>query len=181
MIYVFLAEGFEEIEALTPVDLLRRAGKEVVTVGVGGRMITGAHGVVVTADVCERDVPAAPEGLEMVVLPGGMPGAANLAASATVNRMIELARKGSGVIAAICAAPAVVLGKYAFTHGRRMTCYPGFEELLESAIVTGNGVEEDGSLITAKGPGMAMEFSLALVRRFAGDAAAEKLKGSLQC
>ncbi len=181
MIYVFLADGFEEIEALTPIDLLRRAGREVVTVGVGGHRITGAHGVEVTADVCERDIAAIPDGLEMVVLPGGMPGAANLAASGTVNRAIEFAHANSRVVAAICAAPAVVLGKYPFTHGRRMTCYPGFEELLKSSVVTGNGVEEDGDLITARGPGMAMSFALALVRRLEGADAAEKLKGSLQC
>ena len=181
MIYVFLADGFEEIEALTPVDLLRRAGKEVVTVGVGGRSITGAHGITADADICDSDISEIPAGLEMAVLPGGMPGAANLAESAAVDRVIEFAAANSRIIAAICAAPAVVLGRYAFTHGRRMTCYPGFEELLERSVVTGNGVEEDGDLITAKGPGMAMNFALALVSRLSGASAAENLKGSLQC
>jgi len=181
MIYVFLADGFEEIEALTPVDLLRRAGKEVLTVGIGAEQITGAHGISVKADLCDSDISAIPSSLEMIVLPGGMPGAANLAASPLVNAAIEYADKNELYIAAICAAPAVVLGKYGFTHGRRMTCYPGFEKLLSNAHTTGDGVEEDGRLITGKGPGMAMRFALTLVRCLCGKDAAEKLKGSLQC
>ena len=168
MIYVFLADGFEEIEALTPVDLLRRAGKEVVTIGVGGRSITGAHGITVNADICDSDISEIPAGLEMAVLPGGMPGAANLAESAAVDRVIEFAAANSRIIAAICAAPAVVLGRYAFTHGRRMTCYPGFEDQLTGASVTGEAVEVDDNVITGRGPGLVFNFGLALVAYLQG-------------
>lgn len=181
MIYVFLADGFEEIEALTPVDLLRRIGKEVVTVGIGGKIVTGAHGVRIEADIADQDISEIPDNIEMVVLPGGMPGAANLAASDIVNMAVEFADANDRIIAAICAAPAVVLGRYDFICGKKMTCYPGFEDQLKNAVVTGCGVEEDGTLITAKGPGMAMNFALALVQRLTGNTEAEKLKGSLQC
>lgn len=182
MIYLFLANGFEEIEALTPADLLRRAGKEVVIVGVGSKNIVGAHGITVTADICTCELTSASfEGLEMVVLPGGMPGAANLAASDVVNAAIAYAAERSLPIAAICAAPAVVLGGYDFIAGKRVTCYPGFEGKLASANPTGALVETDRNVITGKGPGAAMAFALALVAYLCGEDAAQKLKGSLQC
>lgn len=182
MIYLFLANGFEEIEALTPADLLRRVGKEVITVGIGSKKIVGAHGITVTADLCDSDLSASSfDSLEMIVLPGGMPGAANLAASSLVNEAIAAANKNNLPVAAICAAPAVVLGCYDFVCGKRVTCYPGFESQLSTAVVTGSAVEEDGNLITAKGPGAAMAFALTLVRRLCGVETAQKLKGSLQC
>ena len=136
MVYVFLAEGFEEIEALTPVDLLRRAGAEVRTVGVGSKNITGAHGITVACDMSEDEASAsikeAPEALEMTVLPGGMPGTLNLGKSETVSHFLDAAAKRGAYIGAICAAPSV-LGAKGLLRGRRAVCYPGFEDKLTGA------------------------------------------------
>ena len=135
MVFLFLADGFEEIEALTPVDLLRRAGVEVVTVGVTGKTVTGSHGITVSADVGAEEalaMLAAGTIPEMIVLPGGMPGAATLDASPLVDTFIDAAEKANAYIAAICAAP-MILGKRGLLRGRHATCFPGFEEYLEGA------------------------------------------------
>lgn len=178
MVYVFLAEGFEEMEALAPIDVLRRAGLEVTTVGVGGKLIQGAHGVGFTAD-------SDGEGLDFsdvdcVVLPGGMPGTTNLDASAMVERCLMKAAEKGALIAAICAAPSV-LGHKGLLNGKKATCFPGFEEELLGAVHTGAPVEKDGNIITARGAGVALDFALALVAQLKGEAAAEALRESLQC
>ena len=134
MVYLFLADGFEEIEALTPVDLLRRAGVSVKTVGVTGKCVTGSHKIKVEADVtideAIRDLSDASVELEMIVLPGGMPGAKNLDESEGVDRFIKEALSRDAYLAAICAAP-MVYGKRGLLEGRDATCYPGFEKYLE--------------------------------------------------
>ena len=175
MIYLFLANGFEEIEALCPLDLLRRAGLEVTTVGVGGETLMGAHGIPVIADIPEtlyRDSKP-----DMIILPGGMPGAANLDASRTVDAALRAGANNGAFLAAICAAP-MVLGKRGYLNGKRATCFPGFEEFLQGATVTGRDerVVRDGKIITAAGMGVALEFGLALVAALKGDAAAEELR-----
>lgn len=133
MVYVFLADGFEEVEALTPVDLLRRAGAEVRTVGVGSKNITGAHGITVACNMSEDEaaesIKEAPEALEMTVLPGGMPGTLNLGKSGTVSHFLDAAAECGAFIGAICAAPSV-LGAKGLLRGRRAVCYPGFEDKL---------------------------------------------------
>ncbi|MBQ1211075.1 MAG: DJ-1/PfpI family protein, partial [Clostridia bacterium] len=123
MIYVFLANGFEEIEAIAPIDMLRRAGVEVQTVGIGTDHPTGSHGITVRADLPESAVTT--DGLQGVILPGGLPGTTNLEASATVQRLLEHCAANDLLIAAICAAPSV-LGHKGLLDGRRYTCYPGF-------------------------------------------------------
>ena len=135
MIYVFLASGFEEIEALAVVDILRRAELEVqtVAVGVGEKTVRGAHGIPVVADVTEEQ--AKPEGLEMVVLPGGMPGTLNLEKSQTVQEFLQLASNNGLWIGAICAAPSI-LGHNGLADGKRVTCYPGFESQLTQSAYT---------------------------------------------
>lgn len=160
MIYVFLAEGFEEIEALTPVDCLRRAGKTVQTVGVGGKVITGSHGIAVTADITEEDI-ALNEQLEMIVLPGGMPGTLNLGKSDAVKQAIEYCVKEKRWLTAICAAPTI-LGKMELLRGKKATCYPGMEADLKGAVVSRKSVVTDGKIITGRGPGAAMDFGLKL-------------------
>ena len=173
MIYMFLANGFEEVEALCPLDLLRRAGLEVTTVGVGGEAIMGAHGIQVLADIPEamyRD--AKPE---MIILPGGMPGTTNLDQSQAVERALRAAAANGAYLAAICAAP-MVLGKRGYLNGKRATCYPGFEEHLTGAQVCPDGVVVDGRVITAKGMGVAQEFGLALVAALKGEEAASALR-----
>lgn len=179
MIYVFLAGGFEEIEALAVVDILRRAELEVCTVavGTGGTAVRGAHGISVTADVTEDE--ATPDGLEMVVLPGGMPGTLNLEKSQTVQEFLQLAANNGLWIGAICAAPSI-LGHNGLADGRRVTCYPGFESQLTHSVYTGRAVEEDGRLITADGPGSAMAFGFLLAEKLTSKERAAMLKGAMQ-
>lgn len=166
MIYIFLAEGFEEIEALTPVDMLRRAGADVVTVGVGGgKNIRGAHGITVTADITEDEAAkrlAGGEVPEMVVLPGGLPGADNLNASTTVLMYTCAAYNAGKTVAAICAAP-YILGECDLLRGRRAVCYPGFEDHLHGAEVVDEDVVRDGNIITGRAMGAALPFALELV------------------
>lgn len=176
MVYLFLAEGFEEIEALCPVDLLRRVGVEVKTVGVTGREVTGSHGITVKADITasEAETELGVEGLEMVILPGGMPGSTNLDASPTVERFIDEAVKNDSYIAAICAAP-MILGKRGLLKDRDATCYPGFESYLEGAKVYDAAVVVDGRYVTSNGMGSALDFALQLVELLKGQAESEKL------
>lgn len=176
MVYVFLAEGFEEIEALTPVDILRRAGVEVTTVGVGGEYITGAHSITVKADVKDSDV--LPQDIEMAVLPGGMPGTLNLDASDTVHAFITKAEKEGAFIAAICAAPSI-LGKSSLLVGKKATCYPGFEDKLLGAEIENCGVTVDGKIICGRAMGSAVEFALELVRALKGSEASEKVRSAI--
>jgi len=172
MIYLFLANGFEEIEALCPLDLLRRAGLDVTTVGIGGDMISGAHGITVAADI--------PEGLyadsapDMLILPGGMPGATNLDQSHVVDAALKAAARNGSFLAAICAAP-MVLGHRGLLEGKEATCFPGFEAHLTGATISKSRVVRDGKVITAAGMGVALEFGLALVEALKGPEAAKDL------
>lgn len=176
MVYMFLANGFEEVEALCPLDLLRRAGVEVTLVGVGGENICGAHKIVVGTDMPElMYADASPE---MLIFPGGMPGADNLDKSRIVDSAIKAAHRKGAYLCAICAAP-MILGKRGILDGKRATCFPGFEKHLHGATVTGQGVEVDGNIITAKGIGVAFDFGLALVEALKGKEVAEKIKASV--
>ena len=171
MIYMFLANGFEEIEALMPLDLMRRAGLPVKTVGVGSLDITGSHGITVKADMLDSDfTDNAPE---CVILPGGMPGTKNLDASAVVHKALDSALESNALICAICAAP-MVLGKRGILRGKKATCFPGFEEYLEGATVGGRAVR-DGQVITGIGMGAALEFGIEIVAALKGREAADKL------
>ncbi len=178
MVYLFLADGFEEIEALTPVDILRRAGIGVAAVGVGGEYVRGAHGITVKADIAADsfDDPRP----EMIVLPGGMPGTANLDASPVVDRALRDAAASGAWICSICAAP-MIPGRRGLLRGRRAVCFPGFEKWLEGAQTadpSGEKVVVDGRFVTASGMGTAKEFSLTLVSVLAGrDKAAEINRG----
>ncbi|MBQ2256587.1 MAG: DJ-1/PfpI family protein [Clostridia bacterium] len=176
MVYLFLANGFEEIEALAPLDVLRRAGVPVTTVGVGGDSILGAHGIRVQADIPDtmyRD--SAPD---MIILPGGMPGSGNLDHSRVVDAALRAGAKNGAYLCAICAAP-MVLGKRGYLQGKRAVCYPGFEEYLDGARVTDARVECDGKVITSKGMGAALEFGLALVEVLCGKEKAEQISGAV--
>lgn len=178
MIYVFLADGFEEVEALAPVDLLRRTGLTVQTVGVTGKVVTGSHGVAVAADILPEAV-VLDDAVEAVVLPGGMPGASNLDASPVVQAAIDFAAQNGKLVCAICAAP-FILGKKGLLSGKRATCFPGFEEQLCGARVTGEFVSQDGQYITAKGMGAAVDFGLAVVKALCGAEAAAQLRATIQ-
>ena len=172
MIYMFLAEGFEEVEALAPLDLIRRAGLEIKTVGVGAKTVVGSHGIPVVADMTDTDY--SDDAPDMVILPGGMPGTKNLDASETVHKAISSATKNGAYVCAICAAP-MILGKLGLLVGKKATCFPGFEEYLAGAIVTGQKVAVDGKIITAKGMGAGIEFGLAIVAALKDEATANEL------
>ncbi len=160
-IVVILAEGFEEIEAVTAVDVLRRAELDVVLAGVGGTAVTGAHGVTYQ---CDTELDGAMETPRAVVLPGGLPGSENLGKSPEVEALVRAVYASGGLCAAICAAPALTLAKYGLLDGRRATCYPGFEsEFGPETEASEARVVRDGQILTSRGPGTALEFSLALV------------------
>ncbi|MBI4970504.1 MAG: DJ-1/PfpI family protein [Candidatus Omnitrophica bacterium] len=164
-ILVCLAEGFEEIEAVTIIDVLRRAEFSVTTAGVSGKMIAGAHGICVEADIelsKYKDMPDA------IVLPGGMPGSQNLADSPLVADIVKKVHAQKKIVGAICAAPGLVLGKHGILEGKRGTCYPGFEQYFpSSAKFSSDRVVVDGNVITSRGPGSALEFVLELVSQLA--------------
>ncbi len=176
MIYTFLADGFEEVEALCPIDMLRRAGVEVTTIAVhpdgqdGSRLVTGSHGITVQADRSYTEMAAqpVPTDLEMVFLPGGMPGAKHLDESALVDRYLRYASEKGAYMAAICAAP-MVLGKRGYLRGKKAVCYPGFEEYLTGALVEACAVAADGNVITGCGMGAAVPFGAALIRMMKGE------------
>ncbi|MBQ8850360.1 MAG: DJ-1/PfpI family protein [Clostridia bacterium] len=173
MIYMFLAEGFEEVEALCPLDIMRRAGLSVKTVGVGGREITGSHNITVKADVTDSEFDGGDA--EMIFLPGGMPGTLNLADSSTVIDAINNAITANIYIAAICAAPSI-LGDMGLLVGKEAICYPGFEDRLTGAVVSEKKVVRDGKIITAAGMGVALDLGLEIVNVFCGKAKADDLK-----
>ncbi|MDR3313775.1 MAG: DJ-1/PfpI family protein [Oscillospiraceae bacterium] len=177
MLYLFLAEGFEELEAIAPLDLLRRAGVAVRTVGVGGRTVTGAHGLPVT---CDEDAAAwEPDGsFAGVILPGG-PGYAALAESPAVLAAIRLAEEQGKLLAAICAAPAI-LGARGCLQGRRAVCFPGYEAQLLGAEVSLDPVMRDGNIITARGAGVAVAFGLALVAYLRSPEEAARIERAIQ-
>lgn len=179
MIYVFLANGFEEMEALTPVDVLRRCELQVCTVGVGSQIIKGSHGICVVADTDDNAFEIGEE-TEMIILPGGMPGTLNLEKSMVVQKAIDYCVKNDIYIASICAAPSI-LGHKGLLKSKKATCFPGFEGELEGADVTGELVEVDGKIITAKGAGAALKFSLKLAEILAGEKQSKKTEAALQC
>lgn len=166
MIYLFLAEGFEEIEALAPLDILRRAGVEVETVSItDNQVVCGSHGVYVLAD---RILPALDwDDAEMIVLPGGLPGSTNLDACEELREGIMRLYGEDKPLAAICAAPQVY-GHLGILKGVRATCYPGVETELDGAVYTAARVEQDGQFITGNGPGAAMEFGYTIAESIKG-------------
>ena len=179
MIYLFLAEGFEEVEALTPVDMLRRVGKTVVTVGVTGKTVVGSHGIKVEADKFIDEIKIG-EDVEGIILPGGMPGTLNLKKSEKVQEFISFCTGKGLPTAAICAAPSV-LGEAGVLNGKHAVCYDGFEDKLIGAAVETGDVCRDGNIVTACGAAAALNFSFALVEQYVGADALKKLKGQLLC
>ncbi len=178
MVYVFLADGFEEIEALTPVDILRRGGVEVVTVGVNGKNVVSSHRIPVTADIADSDIQSF-DGIEAVVLPGGMPGTLNLEACSTVKDAVAYCAEHHQLIGAICAAPSI-LGHMGLLKGKTATAFPSFQKELDGAVL-GDFVERDGMIVTARGMGVSVEFALALLEVLKGESVASEVRGSIQC
>lgn len=175
--YVFLADGFEEIEAMAPVDLMRRAGIKVCMVGVSGAEVTGGHGIQVAADMV-GDGFVLPEDAGLVMLPGGGDGTKNLGQSPVVDKVLRDAQSRGIVIAAICAAPTVLHAK-GLLDGKRVTAFPSVQEQLANAEVTGAAVEVDGNIITGRSAGVALAFAHALIQALAGRDKADEVLASV--
>lgn len=173
-VYVFLADGFEEIEALIPVDVLRRGGVEVVTVSTTDfPLVESSHGVTIETDIQfeQSDYKDA----DLLMLPGGMPGTSNLLAHEGVCKAIKEQAAAGKKVAAICAAPAVVLGPLGLLEGKKYTCYPGMESGLSSSTYTGDLVTVDGSLTTGEGPAAAFPYAYELLAQLAGQATSDQV------
>ena len=178
MIYVFLANGFEEIEALAVVDVLRRAELDVLTVGVGEDFVIGSHQIPVAADISEKSL-VLDETVQAIVLPGGMPVTLNLEKSPVVQNAIDWAVEKDKLICAICAAPSI-LGHKGLLDAKNATCFPGFQEELFGANVVKDFVVRDGNIITAKGMGSAIEFGLQIAEILTNPLEVKKIRSSLQ-
>lgn len=171
---ILLANGFEEIEAATPIDVLRRAGVEVTTAGVGGTLIEGAHGVSFQADKDLASVTA--DGFDLLVFPGGMPGAKNLGESAKAKSLAETMVASGKKVAAICAAPVMTLGAWGMLDGKKATCYPGMESMFPAGVVfLADTVVVDGAITTSRGPGTALPFSFSLTAQLVGQDKADEV------
>jgi 4-methyl-5(b-hydroxyethyl)-thiazole monophosphate biosynthesis len=171
MVYILLADGFEEAEAIVPADLLRRAGVQVALVGVTGAQVTGAHGIAVA---CDRELSQVKDEPELVMLPGGLGGVENLGASSAAMELVQRTAQAGRYVAAICAAPSL-LGKLGLLKGRKAVCYPGMEETMGADAQRGHSVVVDGKFITGEGPGAAFDFGLKLVETLKGPAAAAQV------
>lgn len=185
--YIFLANGFEETEAIAPADMLRRGGAEVRSVSIySDKYVTGAHGITVAADMTFGEFLAnadmsASDGSDIMVFPGGLPGATNLAEKTELMDIMRKHYAEGGAVAAICASPGVVLTLLPEISGKKMTCYDGFDGpvMEKGAEYVKEGVVTDGRMITGRGPGFAIDFGLALVAYLKGEAAAKEVKAGL--
>jgi len=185
---VLLAEGFEEVEAVTPIDYLRRAGLSVTIAAAGDSAasgslsVKGARGITVNADVLLHDILRQGEttaAYDAVIIPGGMPGATNIAASKEAGTLIKEMAAAGKFVCAICAAPAVVLAPLGLLSGKKFTCYPGMEEKVSNGKWTDERVAIDGTIITSRGAGTAGAFAVAIIGQMLGEAAGEKIAGAV--
>lgn len=177
MVYVLLGTGFEEIEAITPVDLLRRAGVEVKTVGITGKTVYGSHNIGVEADILPEEME--PDALDMIVLPGGLGGVASARASQAALNTLKWAWEHNRFVAAICAGPTV-LADLGITDGRNATCFPGCEKQMGSSHMAADAaVVRDGRLITGTSAGCAVPFALALIEALKGEQEAWRIAGQI--
>ena len=172
MVYMLLGTGFEETEAIAPLDLLRRAGVEILTVGINGKTVYGSHGIGIEADImlAEMDL----TNMEMIILPGGLGGVASIRASKEAMDAVEFAWKNNKFTAAICAGPTV-LADLGITNGKNATCYPGCEDGMGSANMIPEAAVRDGKLITGTSAGCAIPFGLALIEALKGAECAERI------
>jgi len=182
-VLVVLADGFEEVEAISPIDVLRRAGAAVTVAALDGKgtkpSVRGAHNVHFQCDVSLSDVSS--ERYDAIVLPGGMPGAKNLSESKLVRDMIMSVYERGSLVCAICASPAFVLGPTGILEGRRCTCYPGCEEVAPKVSFGSYRAVKDGNVITAVGPGAALEFGLLIAEALFGKDMERKLHSDMIC
>lgn len=178
MVYVMLADGFEEIEALTPVDVLRRVSIEVSTVSISdSKTVTGAHNIPVIADLVIEQADLS--GADMIILPGGMPGATNLYKNTALEKAIGKRVEQNKWTAAICASP-MILGRRGYLKGKEAVCFPGFEKDLQGAVIKNSRVVVSKPFITSKGPGTSLEFAFAIVSVLKDENTAHSLRSSMQ-
>lgn len=177
MVYIFLADGFEEIEALCVLDFLRRAGIEAKTIGIDGKIINGSHKIPVVCDYEDLNL-SGDEDFDMIILPGGLPGAKNLDESPLVENFINRAVSEDKFISAICAAP-FILGKRGILNNKRACCYPGFEDQLIGAYVEETGCVRDGKIITARAMGKSHDFALEIIEALAGKEERDRLANAV--
>lgn len=178
MIYIMLADGFEEAEALVPCDLLRRAGLSVETVSItDNKVVTGSHGISVTCDITEKKMNL--NEMEMLLLPGGKAGVENLDEFMRIDEILNYTKDKNRYFAAICAAPSII-GKRSFLEGKKATCYPGFEKYLLGAKVTGKKVVTDGKVITASGAGAAFDFAFEIIGELCGKDKVKEIKNEIR-
>ena len=171
---IVLADGFEEIEAVTPIDMLRRADVKVTVAGVGGTTIRGSHGLAFECDARLESIDQVPD---LIVLPGGLPGSENLGKSHEVRTLTQKVHDNGGICAAICAAPALTLAGFGLLDDRTATCYPSFEKHFSASTThSEERVVIDRGIVTSRGAGTSMEFALSLVALLAGEARAEELR-----
>lgn len=171
---IYLAEGFEEIEAITVVDVLRRADIDVRMISItGSKTVSGAHGITITADKVFEDADSL--SADMIVLPGGMPGTRHLGEHIGLKEVILDFAGRNKLIAAICAAPSI-LGKMGLLEKKKAVCFPGFEETLKGAVIGEDIISQEGNFITSKGPGTAIYFALRLVELLADQETSEELR-----
>ncbi len=176
-ILLFLAEGFEEIEAVAPIDVFRRAGIDVTTVSVSDKLtVTGAHGIGVNANVIFEKADLS--GDFLIYLPGGMPGTTNLDNHTGLKKLIEKQAAKGATIAAICAAPSI-LGKMGLLKEKEAICYPGFESFLTDAKISSSTIVKSGNILTAKGPGVAIPFALKIVEELKGKDTAQQVANGM--
>lgn len=176
--FIFLADGFEELEALSPIDIMRRAGMELVTVSIHDRLtVTGAHGVPVTADAMIDEIDCTDA--EWLIYPGGLPGAQYLHESDKVNTLLLRQYNAGGKVAAICASPALVFAPAGIIDSRKATCYPGMEEHCGKSIMKDSYVVVDGNVVTGQGPAAAIEFGLKIVEITLGKEAADSVAAGM--
>lgn len=178
MVYLFLADGFEIIEALAPVDMLRRAKLEVKTVGVTGKTVASSCGVEVNADITIDEFEY--NNVDAIILPGGMPGTLNLENNNIVQSAVDKAMGDNVLVCAICAAPSI-LGHKGYLNAKNAIAFPGFENALEGAVISNDYVVADGNIITAKGAGVATEFALKIVEKLTDKETADNIKDTIQC
>lgn len=174
MVYFMLTNGFEEVEAIAPIDILRRAGVELRTVGITDRTVVGSHGVSVVADCIPSEISV--EEIEMIVLPGGAVGTQNLYHSDFVKDVIKYCVNHDRYIAAICAAPSIILGGMGLLHGREATCYPGMEQGMEGSKPQNKPFCKDGKIITGQAAGSALDFAFELCSVLKGQQTADKVR-----
>ncbi len=179
MLYAFLAKGFEEVEAIAAIDVIRRAEIEIYTVGIGSKIVSGSHNIPVFCDLDESEAKI-DDSVDGILLPGGMPGTLNLENNETVNKFIDYCVENNKLVCAICAAPSI-LGHKGILEGKKAVCFPGFESELKGAELSSEFVVVDGNIITAKGMGSAVDFGLNIVEYFKGKEKTAALRASLQC